>query len=116
AAERRVVDLSDYFGIARIFAAEAPLIGEEQVEMFAVPQRAVKDQTADGGQVVRLQSQSVGVPLVDLYVLDLNLAELGQRAARRRYAGRDVLEPGPIRGDLYGLTGLRRTALLKNAL
>src|SRR6185295_7923087 len=75
APERRIVDLSDVFAVSWIVAAEAVLVGHEEVEVLAVTERPVSDQAADGGQVVRLQAQPVLVPLVDLDVLDRNLSE-----------------------------------------
>src|SRR5690606_5878470 len=46
----------------------------------------------------------------------VNLPECVERTTRRLYACRDVFEPRLISGDLDGLAGLRRTALLQDAL
>src|SRR5262245_2338185 len=53
----------------RIGAAKAVLVRNEEVEMFAVAIRAVGDEAVDGGQVVRLISQAVFVPLFDCDIL-----------------------------------------------
>src|SRR6185369_695732 len=44
ASERRIVDLSDIFAVARVFAAEAVLVGEKEVEVLAVAERPISDQ------------------------------------------------------------------------
>ena len=116
APERRVIDLSNLFGVGRVVAAEAVLVGNEEVEVLAVAERPISDQAADRGQIVRLQPQPVPVPLVDLDVLDRNRPEFGKRAARRRHASRDIFEPGLVGGDLDGLAGLRLAARLDDAL
>jgi hypothetical protein len=54
ASERRIVDLSDIFAVARVVAAEAVLVGNEEVEVLAVAERPISDQAADRGQIVRL--------------------------------------------------------------
>ena len=84
--------------------------------MLAVAERPVGDQAADRGQIVRLQPQPIGVPLVDLNVLDRERTERVERTARRRDARRNIFEPGLVGGDLDGLAGLRRAACLDDAL
>src|SRR6185369_9709648 len=102
--------------VSWVVAAEAVLVGNEEVEVLAVAERPISDQAADRGQIVRLDAEPVLVPFVDLDVLDRNRPEFGKRAARRRHAGRDIFEPGLVGGDLDGLAGLRLAARLDDAL
>ena len=62
APERRIIDLSDIFGVARVVAAEAVLVGNEEVEVLAVAERPISDQAADRGQIVRLDARARSRP------------------------------------------------------
>src|SRR5262245_62850775 len=86
-------------------AAIAVLVGEDQVEVAPVTERAIALEALDRRQVVRLDSQAVLVPLVDRDILDLGGSEGLERSARRSDTGRKVFEPGLVGGDLDALAG-----------
>src|SRR5205085_9396419 len=60
-SERRIAE--------RIGAPVAVLIGDDQVEIPAVPQRAIACQAVDRDQVVRLHAQPIAVELFDGNIL-----------------------------------------------
>ena len=63
-------------GIASgILAAVAVLIGDDQVEVPTIPKRAIRDETADRCQVVRLDPEAVVVELLDRNVFDCGRIE-----------------------------------------
>src|SRR6185369_12244666 len=100
-------------GIARrILAAVAVLIGEDQVEVPTIAKRAIADEAANRGQVVRLDTEAVVVELLDRHVLDRGRIEALERATGSSNARRDVLEPRLIGCDLDSLArSLDRTGL-----
>src|SRR5262249_22824279 len=84
----------------------AVLVGNDEVEMLAVPQRPVALEAVDRRQVVRLHSQTVAVELFDRNVFDRGWIEALERTVRLSDPRGDVFEPGLIRRDLDALARL----------
>ena len=81
------------------------LIGDDQVEVLAVAQCAIRRQAVDCDEVVRLVAKAVLVQLLDLDILHGRRLELLQRCAARLLATRDgqILPPGLVGRDLHAL-------------
>ena len=94
----------------------AMLVGNDQVEMLAVAERAVGLEAVDRGQVVRFQPQPIAIPLVDGNVFHRGWAEVLERSARRRDTRGEIFEPGLIRRDLHALARPLERPRLDDAL
>src|SRR6187402_1061837 len=90
--------------------------GDDQVEVPAIAQRAIRDEAADRGQVVRLDTESVVVELLDRSVLDCWRIEALEGSARRCDACRDVFKPCLIGRDLDSLARSFERTRLHDAL
>ncbi len=104
-------------GIAEgVRASIAVLVGDDQIEVPSVPQRAVGLEAVDRRQVVRFQPQSIAVEFFDGHVFDSGWIEAFQQTAPSGDTCRDVFEPRLIRRDLDGLAGLLEPPRLDDAL
>ena len=107
-SERRIAEA--------IGAPIAMLVGNDQVEVLAVAERAVGLEAVDRGQVVRFHPQPIAIELVDGNVFHRGWAEVLERPARRSDACGEIFEPGLIRRDLHALAGLLELPRLDDAL
>ena len=96
-----VAELVERIVAERIGAAIAVLVGDDEVEVLAVAERAIGLQAVDRGEVVGLHAQAVLVQFLDLDVLDGDRAE---RVERCRWAACTragmIFEPRLVGGDL----------------
>src|SRR5258705_1892643 len=100
----------------RVGAAIAVLIGDDEVELFAVAIRTVGDQAVDRGQVVWVVAQAVPVPLFDCDIRHRRRIEAFERGSADLLATRwQIFPPCLVGGDLDALAGPRLAGLL-NAL
>src|ERR1051325_403785 len=97
----------------RVGAAIAVLVGDDEVEVFAVAIRAVADQAVDRGQVVRLVAEAVLVPLFDCDIRHRGRIEAFERGPADLLATRwQIFPPCLVGGDLDALAGPRLAGLL----
>src|SRR4029079_1353688 len=97
----------------RVGAAIAVLIGDDEVEVFAVAIRAVADQAVDRGQVVRLVAKAVLVPLFDCDIRHRGRIEAFERGSAGLLATRwQIFPPCLVGGDLDALARPRLAGLL----
>src|SRR3954454_2713404 len=97
----------------RVGAAIAVLIGDDEVEVFAVAIRAVADQAVDRGQVVWLVAKAVLVPLSDCDIRHRGRIEAFERGSADLLATRwQIFPPCLVGGDLDALAGPRLAGLL----
>src|SRR3954467_10402803 len=66
--ESRIVNLANALRIGRAVAAKAVLFGEKEIEMPAVAQRPIADQTVDSLQIVGFDPETIVVPLFDRHI------------------------------------------------
>src|SRR5213075_954254 len=105
--ESRIVNLANALRIGRVVAAEAVLVGEDEIEVPAVAQRPIGDQAVDGLQIVGFDPEAAVVPLFYWDILHSHGAERVERSARRLHSRGNKLEPCLVSGDLDRLAWLR---------
>ena len=99
--------------LKRVGAAIAVLIGDDEVEVFAVAIRAVADQAVDRGQVVWLVAKAVLVPLFDCDIRHRGRIEALERGSADLLAARwQIFPPCLVGGDLDALARPRLAGLL----
>src|ERR1051325_4086975 len=97
----------------RVGAAIAVLVGDDEVEVFAVAVRAVANQAVDGGKVVRLVAEAVLVPLFDCDIRHRGRIEAFERGPADLLATRwQIFPPCLVGRDLDALAGPRLAGLL----
>ena len=114
--ESRIVNLTNALRIGRVVAAEAVLVGENEIEVPAVAQRPIGDQAVDGLQIVGFDPEATVVPLFYRHIFHRQRAERVERSARRLHARGNIFEPCLVGGDLDSLARLRIAACLDDAL
>src|SRR6185369_8506098 len=101
----------------RVRTVVAVLIGDDEIEVLAVPECAVAYQAVDRDQVIRLIAKAVFVPLLDFDIGDRWRFEMFPGCpARLLAARREIFPPGLVGSDLDALSRPRDAAGLLNAL
>src|SRR3954467_771678 len=114
--ESGIVNLANALRLGRVVAAEAVLVGENEIEMPAVAQRSIRDQAVDGLEIVGFDPEAAVVPLFYPHILHRQRAERVERSARRLHARGNIFEPCLVGGDLDSLARLRSSPCLDDAL
>src|ERR1051325_8838781 len=97
----------------RVGAAIAVLVGNDEIEVFAVTISSVADQAVDRDQVVWLVAKAVLVPLFDCDIRHRWRSEAFERGSADLLATRwQIFPPCLVGGDLDALAGPRLTRLL----
>ena len=81
--------------LERIWAAEAVLVGDDEVEVPAVAQGAIGDQAVDRGEIVGLDAETVIVEFLDRHVLHSGRVEFAQATRSARHTRRDGIRTRP---------------------
>jgi serine/threonine protein kinase len=85
---------------AALLAAEAVLVGENEIEVLAVAQRPISDQAIDGHQIVGFDPEATVVPRFYRHILHRQRADRVERCARRLHARGNIFERCLVGGDL----------------
>ena len=101
-------------GIRRLVTVQ---VGQDQIDMLAVPQRAVGRHAADRDAVIGFGAEAIVVEGVDRHLFDGRRAELLQRGARCLADARgDIFPPRLVGRDAQRLRGFDRGAIFDEAL